>query len=60
MLGRPPLWLLLQLLAVGVIAAGAALAVRWRQSGGGVRLGLLMAGGAVFVPWAAYWGLLTP
>ncbi|GAA1011678.1 hypothetical protein Aple_012680 [Acrocarpospora pleiomorpha] len=59
-LGRPPLWLLLQVLAVGVIAAGTALAVRRHRSGGGVRLGLLMTGAAVFVPWAAYWGLLTP
>jgi uncharacterized protein len=59
LLGRPPLWLLLQVLAVGVIAVGATLAVRWRLSDGGLRLALLMAGGIVFVPWAAYWGLLT-
>ncbi|MFD1544426.1 hypothetical protein [Nonomuraea guangzhouensis] len=59
-LGRPSLWLLLQVGAVGVIAAGAVIAVRRRESGGGLRLGLLAAGGMVFVPWAAYWGLLTP
>ncbi|MGI5485327.1 alpha/beta hydrolase family protein [Microtetraspora malaysiensis] len=58
-LGRPPLWLLLQVLTVGVIATGVALAIRWRQSGGGTQLALLMAGGVVFAPWAAYWGLLT-
>ena len=58
-LGRPPLWLLLQALTIGVLAAGVALAIRRRGSGGGARLALLMAGGVVFVPWAAYWGLLT-
>ena len=25
-----------------------------------VRLGLLLAGGVAFVPWALYWGLLLP
>ncbi|SEL43333.1 hypothetical protein [Nonomuraea pusilla] len=59
-LGRPPLWLLMQALAVGVIVSGVALAVRLPGSGGGgARLALLMAGGVVFVPWSAYWGLLT-
>jgi MGT family glycosyltransferase len=53
------LWLLLQVLTVGVIAAGAALAARRRESGGGIRLGLLLTGGVIFIPWAAYWGLLT-
>jgi hypothetical protein len=57
--GRPPLWLLLQVLTVGVIAAGAALAAGWRESGGGIRLVLLLTGGVIFIPWAAYWGLLT-
>nr|WP_055504371.1 hypothetical protein [Nonomuraea pusilla] len=59
-LGRPPLWLLMQALAVGVIVSGVVLAVRLPGSGGGgARLALLMAGGVVFVPWSAYWGLLT-
>ncbi|MEV0626489.1 alpha/beta hydrolase family protein [Nonomuraea wenchangensis] len=58
-LGRPPLWLLLQALTISVIVTGVALAIRRRGSGGGARLALLMAGGVVFVPWAAYWGLLT-
>ncbi|SDK34567.1 alpha/beta hydrolase family protein [Nonomuraea jiangxiensis] len=59
-LGRPLVWLLLQVLAVTVVAAGVRLALRLRQAGGGVRRGLLLAGGLVFVPWAAYWGLFTP
>lgn len=58
-LGRPPQWLALQLLAVAVVAAGAVVAVRWRRSGGGVRPGLLLAGWVLFVPLAGYWGLFT-
>lgn len=68
--GRPWMWLLLQTLAVGVVAATVAIVVAWwkgragrgwRGSGRGrsIRLALLVAGGAVFVPWATYWGLLT-
>lgn len=65
-LGRPPLWLALQLAALGVLAAATVTAVRWRRRRAGLtgsdrrRLGLLLAGAAIFVPWAVYWGLLTP
>jgi len=65
-LGRPPLWLALQVGALGVVAAAIVTAVRWwgarsRLTGSDQRrLGLLLAGAAVFLPWAAYWGLLTP
>ncbi|MEV4057378.1 alpha/beta hydrolase [Amycolatopsis sp. NPDC049688] len=57
-LGRPLPWLALQLLAVGAVAATIGTAVAWwrRRS---LRLGVLLAGGVLFVPWALYWGLLT-
>ncbi|TCO65074.1 hypothetical protein EV192_101858 [Actinocrispum wychmicini] len=56
-LGRPPTWLLLQLVAVGVVV-GAGFAVRgWRHAR--VQRGLLLAGVAAFLPWAVYWGLFT-
>jgi len=60
--GRTLPWLALQLLAVGVVAAGAVTAVSWWRSEerGGVRVGLLLAGAALFVPWAVHWGLLVP
>ncbi|GAA2069986.1 alpha/beta hydrolase [Actinomadura alba] len=64
--GRPLPWLALQGLAVAAIAAGIATAVAWRRTaarvprGERVRLGLLLSGGAVFLPWAFYWGLLLP
>jgi len=64
--GRPMPWLTLQLLAVATVAATVATAVGWRRHrrdlgrATHVRLGLLLAGGLVFVPWAAYWGLLIP
>jgi uncharacterized protein len=57
--GRPIPWLVLQLLAV-------ATAVAWRRhrrsltGASQVRLGVLLAAGLVFLPWAAYWGLLIP
>ncbi|HEY9408158.1 MAG TPA: prolyl oligopeptidase family serine peptidase [Jiangellaceae bacterium] len=68
--GRPWVWLLLQILAVGVVAATVAVAAGWwkGRAGGGrarrgrdgsVRVALLVAGGALFVPWATYWGLFT-
>lgn len=60
-LGRPPWWLALQLLAVLAVAAAAVLVVTaWRARHVGGRRGVLLAGALVFVPWAAYWGLLTP
>ncbi|GAA4181033.1 alpha/beta hydrolase [Streptosporangium oxazolinicum] len=63
---RPLLWLLLQALAVASVVATVLTALAWRRArasvsrGEGVRLGLLLAGGVVFVPWALYWGLLLP
>jgi dienelactone hydrolase len=64
--GRPLPWLVLQALAVAAVAAGVATAVAWRRDsalvrpGERVRLGLLLAAGAVLVPWGLYWGLLLP
>ncbi|MGE7386292.1 alpha/beta hydrolase family protein [Streptomyces sp. NPDC004126] len=63
---RPVCWLVLQLLAVGTAVATLATAVGWwraRTSVRGVariRLGLLGLAGAVFVPWALFWGLMAP
>ncbi|MER6670064.1 prolyl oligopeptidase family serine peptidase [Amycolatopsis japonica] len=60
--GRTLPWLALQSIAVGVVAAGAVTAVSWwrGKERGGVRVGLLLAGAALFVPWAVHWGLLVP
>jgi uncharacterized protein len=59
--GRPLPWLALQTLAGVAVGAAVVLGVQtWRTRGGGPRIALLLAGGAVFVPWAAYWGLLLP
>ncbi|TDC55691.1 alpha/beta hydrolase [Actinomadura sp. KC345] len=64
--GRPLPWLALQGLAVAAVVGGAATAIAWRRAAGAVpagehvRVGLLLAAGAVFVPWAFYWGLLVP
>ncbi|MFB4310394.1 alpha/beta hydrolase family protein [Actinomadura sp. GTD37] len=64
--GRPLPWLALQALAVAAVAAGIATAAAWRRAGRTVpagervRLGLLLAAGAAFVPWALHWGLLLP
>jgi len=65
-LGRAAPWLALQLLAVSTIAATAAVMLSWRRrtlelrTTDRVRLALLCAGGVLFLPWAAYWGLLIP
>jgi hypothetical protein len=58
-------WLALQLLALATAGATAAVAATWRHrrrlgTADRVRLGLLTAGGALFVPWAVHWGLLAP
>jgi hypothetical protein len=51
---------------VATVVATVATAVAWRRhrrnlSGASqVRLGVLLAAGLVFLPWAAYWGLLLP
>ncbi|KAA2266192.1 alpha/beta hydrolase [Solihabitans fulvus] len=64
-LGRPVVWLVLQLLAVGAAIAFAATVLAWwrgRSTLAGwakLRLGTLALGGVVFLPWAAYWGLFT-
>lgn len=56
--GRPLPWLALQLLSLGVVAATIATGVAWwRQRS--IRLGITLAGGVVFIPWAIYWGLLA-
>lgn len=60
-LGRPPAWLSLQLLAVGVIIAAVSVAagcIRDRRRPT-ARLASLLTGVALFVPWSGYWGLLT-
>lgn len=65
LLGRPLVWLLLQVLAVVALVATAWTAVIWRRrrgevgTGEAIRLGLLLSAGAVLLPWAAWWGLLT-
>lgn len=64
--GRPVPWLVLQFLALGVVAATVStIVMSWRAKSElsathRVRLGLLVAGGVVFVPWALHWGLLLP
>jgi hypothetical protein len=64
--GRPLLWLLLQTASLLVVGLEVWTAVAWRQAGNKVsgserlRLGLLLVGGALFVLWALYWGLLLP
>ncbi|NBH03531.1 alpha/beta hydrolase [Amycolatopsis sp. SID8362] len=55
--GRPLPWLALQLLSLGAVAATIGTAVAWWRHRT-PRLGVLLAGGVVFVPWALYWGLL--
>jgi dienelactone hydrolase len=67
-LGRPPWWLALQLLTALTVVAGVVSAVGAQRSGfrrggfrrGGFRRGVLLSGALLLVPWAAYWGLLTP
>ncbi|WP_433288936.1 alpha/beta hydrolase family protein [Pseudonocardia sp. CA-142604] len=61
--GRPLVWLALQALAVVTVIAATMVAVRWRAAAAGAgrtRVAVLLATGAVFVPWAAFWGLLAP
>ncbi|RSM82046.1 alpha/beta hydrolase [Amycolatopsis sp. WAC 01375] len=60
--GRTLPWLVLQLAAIGVVIAGVVTAVSWwrKKERGGVRVGLLVAGAVLFVPWAVHWGLLVP
>ena len=61
-LARPPAWLCLQLCAVTVVVAAVITAVRWRSMAqviGRTRPALLLAGAAIFVPWAGYSGRFT-
>ncbi|TDD88695.1 alpha/beta hydrolase [Actinomadura darangshiensis] len=64
--GRPLPWLILQALAVATVVAAIGTAVEWRRAAAAVartervRLGLLVAAGVVFVPWAVHWGVLMP
>ncbi|MFF3072770.1 alpha/beta hydrolase family protein [Kitasatospora sp. NPDC057904] len=64
--GRPVVWSVLQLLAVCAVVATGVTAVRaWRgrapaPAGARVRIGALLVAGAMFVPWALFWGLLLP
>ncbi|NBE99237.1 alpha/beta hydrolase [Nonomuraea sp. KC401] len=61
--GRPVIWLALQALAVATVAGTLLVWVRRRRvtaRGERVRLGVLITGGAVFLPWALYWGLALP
>ncbi|MGA5132949.1 alpha/beta hydrolase family protein [Streptomyces olivoreticuli] len=64
--GRPLPWIVLQVLALAVVAATAATGRSWwrtRHEVNGttrIRLTLLLAAGTVFVPWALYWRLLLP
>jgi hypothetical protein len=58
--GRPVPWLALQAVAVVAVLAAVALGVHhWRDRRDGLLL-LPLTAGVVFVPWAAYWGLLLP
>ncbi|WP_410666515.1 alpha/beta hydrolase family protein [Amycolatopsis sp. cmx-4-68] len=57
-LGRPLPWLVLQLLSLAAAAAAIGTAVAWWRHRT-PRLGVLLAGGVLFVPWAIYWGLLA-
>jgi len=64
-LGRPAVWLLLQLLSLVVVGAALWMAVTWWRTRDRVtvtariRLGTVLAGAIVFVPWAAWWGLFA-
>lgn len=65
-LGRPLVWLALQLVTVTALVAAVWAAInsfrerRRITRGARVRLALVVSGGALLVPWALYWGLLTP
>jgi hypothetical protein len=61
--GRPLVWLVLQLGALSAAAATVALIARWRRErftpATTARCAVLVAGAAVFLSWATYWGLFT-
>ncbi|MFI6292701.1 alpha/beta hydrolase [Nonomuraea sp. NPDC050790] len=60
--GRPLVWLALQALAVLALVAAVITVPAARRARGSerVRLAVLLTGAAAFLPWALYWGLLTP
>ncbi len=64
--GRAVPWLVLQALAVATVALTVVVAAMWwnvrsnATVGARTRIGVLLVGGALFVPWALYWGLLLP
>lgn len=65
-LGRPVVWMAIQLLAAVAIAAAVVLVVGWIRTRPElataelVRYQILLGSMLVFVPWATYWGLLRP
>ena len=65
LLDRPVVWLVLQLLSLVVVGGAVWTAIVWWRhrddatTATRIRLGVLLAGAVVFVPWAAWWGLLT-
>ncbi len=60
LLGRPAVWLALQIVAVIAIAATIRILVTLRRRRPPVRLAALLIGGVVLLPWSIYWGLLIP
>jgi uncharacterized protein len=59
--GRPVLWLAVQALALITVIAAAMTAHAWRRTRGDrPRQAVLLVAGALFLPWALYWGLLLP
>lgn len=56
-LGRPVIWLVLQLLAVAVLAAAVVL---WRRRRPSRRQAIPLLTTVLFAPWVISWGLLTP
>ncbi|SDM38912.1 alpha/beta hydrolase family protein [Allokutzneria albata] len=64
--GRTLPWLGMQVLSVAVVVLMVLTVLRTGRElagagvGARVRRGVVLAGGALFVPWAFYWGLLLP
>jgi hypothetical protein len=61
---RPLPWLALHALALATVISAALLAIGWRSTattaGRAETTRLAVAGAVLFVPWAAYWGVLRP
>ncbi|MGH2366341.1 MAG: alpha/beta hydrolase family protein [Chloroflexota bacterium] len=63
LLGNPIPWIILRLLAAAATASAAWTAVKWYQQRGEIRGGraqvsLMLAGGALLLTWATFWGML--